>query len=294
MTALLPESSAHRPPGPLRHAIRERLVVNRWYIHLLLWTIVLFMGFPLFYAVLVSTQSNAQMFRLQLTPGDSFGINLQAVLDRNIARLMFNTFAVASMVTFGKAALSIFSGMALVYFRFPGKSLVFGFILVALMVPGEVTIIALFRLVALDLGWGNTWTALVVPAVASPTGVFLFRQHFASITPELSEAAQLDGANPLQFLFRVLLPLSRNAVAALVVIMFIGAWNSYLWPLLIVTNPDLQVIQVGLSTLDDGLEIGRTFGPIMLGAVIASIPPITIFVLMQKQFLQGFALTRDK
>lgn len=294
MTPITPGSSVEKPPGPRLQAIRELLVVKRWYIHLLLWIIVLFMGFPLFYAVLVSTQSNAQMFRLQLTPGDSFGINLEAVLDRNIARLMFNTFAVASMVTFGKAALSIFSGMALVYFRFPGKSLVFGFILVALMVPGEVTVIALFRLVALDLGWGNTWTALVIPAVASPTGVFLFRQHFASITPELSEAAQLDGANPLQFLFRVLLPLSRNAVAALVVIMFIGAWNSYLWPLLIVTNPDLQVIQVGLSTLDDGLEIGRTYGPIMLGAVIASIPPIIIFVLMQKQFLQGFALTRNK
>ena len=294
MTAFIPKTFVDKPPGPLLRAIGERLVVKRWYIHLLLWIVVLFMGFPLFYAALVSTQSNAQMFRLQLTPGESFGINLEAVLDRNIARLMFNTFAIAIMVTFGKAALSIFSGMALVYFRFPGKSLVFGFILVALMVPGEVTIIALFRLVALDLGWGNTWTALVVPAVASPTGVFLFRQHFASISPELSEAAQLDGANPLQFLFRVLLPLSRNTVAALIVIMFIGAWNSYLWPLLILTNPDLQVIQVGLSTLDDGLEIGRTFGPIMLGAVIASIPPIFIFVLMQKQFLQGFALTRDK
>ena len=135
MTAITPKTFGH----PLLQAIREQLVVKRWYIHLLLWIVVLFMGFPLFYAALVSTQSNAQMFRLQLTPGDSFGINLQAVLDRNIARLMFNTFAVASMVTFGKAFLSIFSGMALVYFRFPGKSVVFGFILVALMVPGEVT-----------------------------------------------------------------------------------------------------------------------------------------------------------
>ena len=274
--------------------MREQVSAKRWYIHILLWIAVIFMGFPLFYAALVSTQNNAQMFRLQMTPGDSFSFNLQTVLDRNIARLMFNTFAVATMVTLGKVVLSVFSGMALVYFRFPGKALVFGFILAALMVPGEVTIIALFRLVALELGWGNTWTALVVPAVASPTGVFLFRQHFASITPELSEAAQLDGANPLQFLLRVLLPLSRNTVTALVVIMFIAAWNSYLWPLLIVTNPDLQVIQVGLSTLDDGVEIGRTWGPIMLGAVIASLPPIAIFVLMQKQFLQGFALTRHK
>jgi sn-glycerol 3-phosphate transport system permease protein len=293
MTAGTPRSSADRPP-PLWRVLRAQLSAKRWYIHILLWIAVLFMGFPLFYAALVSTQNNAQMFRMQLIPGDSFSFNLQAVLDRSIARMMFNTFAVATMATTGKVVLSIFSGMALVYFRFPGKSLVFGIILAALMVPGEVTIIALFRLVALELGWGNTWTALIVPAVASPTGVFLFRQHFASITPELSEAAQLDGANPLQFLVRVLLPMSRNTVTALVVIMFIGAWNSYLWPLLIITNPDLQVIQVGLSTLDDGLEIGRTYGPIMLGAVIASIPPIAIFVLMQKQFLQGFALTRHK
>ena len=293
MTALTRRHADDQPP-PLFRLFREQVSAKRWYVHILLWITVIFMGFPLFYAALVSTQNNAQMFRLQMFPGDSFSFNLQTVLDRNIARLMFNTFAVATMVTLGKVVLSIFSGMALVYFRFPGKSLVFGFILAALMVPGEVTIIALFRLVALELGWGNTWTALVVPAVASPTGVFLFRQHFASITPELSEAAQLDGAGPLQFLLRVLVPLSRNTVTALVVIMFIAAWNSYLWPLLIVTNPDLQVIQVGLSTLDDGVEIGRTWGPIMLGAVIASIPPIAIFVLMQKQFLQGFALTRSK
>ncbi len=292
MTAFIRKTLEEKPS--LFRVLRKQLTSKRWYIHIFLWIAVLFMGFPLFYAALVSTQDNAQMFRLQLIPGDSFNFNLQTVLDRNIARLMFNTLAVATMVTLGKVVLSIFSGMALVYFRFPGKSLVFGVILAALMVPGEVTIIALFRLVALELGWGNSWTALVVPAVASPTGVFLFRQHFASITPELSEAAQLDGANPLQFLLRVLLPLSRNTVTALVVIMFIGAWNSYLWPLLILTNPDLQVIQVGLSTLDDGLEIGRTYGPIMLGAIIASIPPIIIFVLMQKQFLQGFALTRHK
>ncbi|MCY4019689.1 MAG: carbohydrate ABC transporter permease [Chloroflexi bacterium] len=293
MTARTRRRRDDQPP-PLFRLLREQISFRRWYIHILLWIAVIFMGFPLFYAALVSTQNNAQMFRLQMIPGDSFSFNLQTVLDRNIARLMFNTFAVATMVTLGKVVLSIFSGMALVYFRFPAKSLVFGFILAALMVPGEVTIIALFRLVALELGWGNTWTALVVPAVASPTGVFLFRQHFASITPELSEAAQLDGAGPLQFLLRVLVPLSRNTITALVVIMFIGGWNSYLWPLLIVTNPDLQVIQVGLSTLDDGVEIGRTWGPIMLGAVIASIPPIFIFVLMQKQFLQGFALTRSK
>jgi len=135
MTALT-RRRAHDQPPPLFRFLREQVSAKRWYVHILLWIAVIFMGFPLFYAALVSTQNNAQMFRLQMIPGDSFGFNLQTVLDRNIARLMFNTFAVASMVTLGKVVLSIFSGMALVYFRFPAKSLVFGFILAALMVPG--------------------------------------------------------------------------------------------------------------------------------------------------------------
>jgi len=274
--------------------IIRNIYANRWYVHVLLWIAIIFMGFPVFYAILTSTQTNSQIFTYQITPGTSFNDNLSVVLEQNITQMMLNTFIVASLITLGKAILSIFSGMALVYFRFPGKYIVFGFILAGLMVPGEVTIIALFRLVALELGWGNTWTALVIPAVASSTGTFLFRQHFASIPPELSEAAQLDGANPIQFLFRVLIPLSWNTIGALVVIMFVGAWNSFAWPLLIITNPDLQVIQVGLSRLSAALEVGQTYGPIMLGAVIASIPPILVFIAMQKQFLSGFAITRDK
>jgi sn-glycerol 3-phosphate transport system permease protein len=273
---------------------QSRLAGSTWYIHLLLWVVVIFMMFPVLYAMLTSTQSNAEMFRLQMTPGDHFGINLKAVLDRDIVLLLFNTFVVAGMITVGKVVLSLFGGMALVYFRFPGKNLVFILILSALMIPGEVTIIALYRLVVMDLGWGNTWTAIVVPALATPTGLFLFRQHFAGITPELCEAAQLDGATPLQFLFRILLPISKATVAALVTIMFISGWNNYLWPSLVITDPKKQVIQVGLSSLDAGLEVGATYGPIMLGAVIASIVPILVFVLMQKQFMQGFAITRDK
>ena len=119
MTAFTRKTLEHKPP--LFRILREQLSGKRWYIHILLWIAVLFMGFPLFYAALVSTQNNAQMFRMQLIPGDSFNFNLQTVLDRNIARLMFNTFAVATMVTVGKVVLSVFSGMALVYFRFPGQ-----------------------------------------------------------------------------------------------------------------------------------------------------------------------------
>ena len=122
MTALTHRRTADKPP-PLIRLVRDQLSAKRWYIHILLWIAVIFMGFPLFYAALVSTQNNAQMFRMQMIPGNSFSSNLQTVLERNIVRPMFNAFAVATMVTLGKVILSIFSGMALVYLRFPARRL---------------------------------------------------------------------------------------------------------------------------------------------------------------------------
>ena len=160
------------------------------------------------------------------------------------------------------------------------------------MMPTEILILSLFRFVN-SLGWGNTYLALIVPFIASATGAFLFRQHFANIPAELSEAAQLDGATPIQFLFRVLVPMSWNTIGALTVIQFVYVWNFYLWPALIIQGQERQVIQVGLRTLAGG-DVSTSYGPLMLGAVVASLPPLIVFLLLQKQFMSGFALSRDK
>src|SRR5690606_24303902 len=148
-----------------------------------------------------------------------------------LGNYMLNSTIVAVAVTVGKTVLSLLAGLAFVYFRFPGKWLVFGFVLLTLMMPTEILVVALFRLV-INLGWGNTYLALIVPFLASATGAFLFRQHFSNIPAELSEAAQLDGATPLQFLWKVLVPLSWNTIGALTVIQFVYVWNFYLWPVL--------------------------------------------------------------
>ncbi len=272
----------------------QRILPKRWYAHLILSIAVVFMGIPLLYALIVSTQGNAEVFSYQFTPGDKFARNWQVVMEqRNLGRYMLNSVFISITMTVGKVIFSLLAGLAFVYFRFPGKWLVFGFVLLTLMMPTEVMAIALFRLIS-GIGWGDTYTSLLVPFFASATGVFLFRQHFASIPAELSEAAQLDGANPLQFLLRVLIPISWNTIAALFVIQFLYAWNQYLWPLMIMQNQERQVVQVGLRTLVSGIETGDSFGPLMLGAVIASIPPLLVFIFLQKQFMSGFALTRDK
>ena len=285
-------SASRNEPGP-GPSLLKRIVPKRWYIHAMLWIVCLIVGFPLLYAMIVSTQTNAEVLTFQFSPGSSFERNFWAVIrNRSLGQFMMNSVVQALIVTVGKTILSLLAGLAFVYFRFPGKWIVFGFVLITLMMPTEMLIIALFRVVS-GLGWGDTLLAITVPFLASATGAFLFRQHFANLPAELSEAAQLDGAGPLVFLFRVLLPLSWNTIGALAVIQFIYVWNMYLWPLLIIKDERLQVVQVGLRSLQN-FDAALTYGPLMMGAVIASIPPMLVFVLLQKQFMSGFSITRDK
>ncbi|MFQ3534277.1 MAG: carbohydrate ABC transporter permease [Aggregatilineales bacterium] len=271
-----------------------RLLPKRLGAHIFLTVACLIIGFPLIYATIVSTQTNADVFAYRFSFGSALADNLNTVMNaRNLGTYMSNTIFTAVAVTFGKTVLSLLAGLAFVYFKFPGKWLLFGFVLITLMMPTEILIVALLRLVVIDLGWGSTYQALIVPFIASATGTFLFRQHFANIPAELSEAAQLDGATPLQFLWRVLIPISWNTIGALAVIQFIYVWNMYLWPRLVITDSARQVVQVGLQSLIS-TDTGITYGPLMLGAVIASLPPVIVFVLLQKQFMSGFALGRDK
>jgi sn-glycerol 3-phosphate transport system permease protein len=277
---------------PTRRKIRW--IPKRWYAHVILVLACLFLGTPLMYAMIVGTQTRPEINRYELKPGSGFLDNWDIVFkQRNLQKYMINSAIMTAAITIGKTILSLLAGLAFVYFRFPGKWLAFGFVLITLMMPTEVLIIALFRFIN-QLNWDNSFLALIVPFLASATGAFLFRQHFANIPAELSEAAQLDGANPLQFLFRVLVPMSWNTIGALAVVQSLYAWNMYLWPNMIINKADLDVVQVGISTLRAGEGGGIQYGPLMLGAVIASLPPLFVFILLQKQFMSGFSLSRDK
>jgi sn-glycerol 3-phosphate transport system permease protein len=289
LNALLKRTSTtytDREPEPLR------LIPRRWPVHLGLLLSCFIIAFPLIYAILIATQSNSDVYRYNLGFGDSLATNWDVVINqRDIGVYMGNTLAMAVSISIGKTILSLMAGLAFVYFRFPGKWVVFGFVLLTLMMPTEVIFVGLFHFVS-DLPF-STFTKLIIPFLASATGVFLFRQHFASIPHELVEAAQLDGANPLQFLVRILVPMSWNTIGALVVIQFLYAWNMYLWPRMIISDQTIQVVQVGIRALLS-TDTGIAYGPLMLAAVLTSIPPVLVFILLQRQFMSGFALTRDK
>ncbi len=273
---------------------RKGLVRGRsWPFHIALLVAVFAIAFPLIYAALIATQSNAEIFQYQASPGSALGTNFESVwVKRDFGNAMWNSFQQAMYVTIGKTVLSLLAGLAFAYFRFRGKWIVFFFVLVTLMMPTEVMILAMFRLVS-GFGWQDTMASIVVPFMASATGAFLFRQHFANMPSELLEASQIDGASPIKFLTKVLIPLSWNIIAALFVIQFVYTWNMFLWPSLIIRDDAAQVVQVALQTLLN-IDGALTYGPLMLAAIIASIPPALVFVAMQKPFMSGFVLSQDK
>ncbi|MCA0456631.1 MAG: carbohydrate ABC transporter permease [Chloroflexi bacterium] len=266
------------------------------FIHLALIVICFIVGFPMIFTIIKSTQNLGQIMAYppNLMPGDQIVQNYTAAWNTsNLVRLMSNTIVVAVAVTLGKTITSLLAGMAFVYFRFPLKGPLFIFVLLTLMMPTDILIVALFRLMG-QLRWTNTLQALIVPFLASATGTLLFRQHFSNIPAELNDAAQIDGAGPFRYLRSILIPLSWNVIGALAMIQFIGVWNQYLWPLLIINDNQRQLVQVALKGITvNALDAGN-WGVALAAAVIASIPPLIMFLALQESFLRGFTLTREK
>jgi sn-glycerol 3-phosphate transport system permease protein len=270
---------------------------TRYWTHLALIAVCIFMACPALYALQVATLTVEQAFDVPprlFPPSNDFFENARTLFNtQDFDRLLWNTITVAAVSVFTKTALAMLAGLAFVYYHFPGKIFLFFLVLLTLLMPTEIILVPLFNLVA-DLEWGakHPKLALTVPFLATATGVFLFRQHFSNIPRELVEAAQMDGASPLRFLFSVLLPMSWNVIGAHVVIQFIYMWHQYAWPLFVV-EPGEQLIQVGVrNAATSGSQ--TDFGLLMTAGVIASLPPLILFLLLQRQFMNGFALTRDK
>lgn len=268
----------------------------KYLTHISLILACLVVGFPMLYSILKSTQNLGQIMAYppNFSIGNQMFQNYQEAWETgNLARLMTNTVLVALAVTAGKTITSLLAGMAFVYFRFPLRGFLFMFVLLTLMMPTDILIVALYRFMG-QIRWTDTFQALVAPFIASATGTLLFRQHFANIPTELADAAQIDGAGPLRYLWSVLIPISWNVIGALAMIQFIGVWNQYLWPLLVMNSNDRQLVQVALKGITNNALDQGNWGVALAAAVIASIPPLIVFLLLQESFLRGFALTRDK
>lgn len=259
-------------------------------IHLLLLVAVGLIAFPLYYAFVISTQSLDEVVQRPplLVPSTHLLENYaQAWQKSHMGRLLFNSAVVAVVIAVGKIAISMLSAFAIVYFDFRGRQAVFWMIFLTLMLPIPVRILPTYEVVG-DLGWLNTYAGLTVPLMASATATFLFRQFYLTIPNELAEAAQLDGAGPVRFLWSFLLPLSWANIAALFVVLFIYGWNEYFWPLLITNTEAMRTVVIGLESLipRSGTEL-PTWNLIMAGAMMALLPPVAVIIVMQRWFVKG-------
>jgi sn-glycerol 3-phosphate transport system permease protein len=271
-----------------------------FFAHAVLVTGVALVAFPLWVTFVASTLTYEQIVNvpMPLLPGDQLLENYGQVLAAGSKRgssapvgtMLVNSLVMALCITVGKIAISILSAFAIVYFRFPLRNFFFWMIFVTLMLPIEVRIIPTFK-VAADLGMLDSYAGLVLPAIASATATFLFRQFFLTIPDELAEAARIDGAGPMRFFGDVVLPLSKTNIAALFVILFIFGWNQYLWPLLITSREEMYTVVIGIKRMIAGGDATTEWHLIMATAMLAMLPPALVVLLMQKWFVKGLVET---
>lgn len=205
-----------------------------------------------------------------------------------IGRLFFNSLMVAVLSTLGQLITSSLAAYVFARVEFRGRDALFMLYLATLMIPFQVTITPLFILMRW-LGWLNTYQGLIVPSLFSAFGTFLLRQSFLTIPRELEDAAVIDGASPITIYSRIILPLSKPALATLALFAFMGSWNSFLWPLFIVRDEQLMTLPLGLATLH-----GRwltQWNLVMAGSVITIVPMLIVYLLTQRYFERGVLLS---
>jgi sn-glycerol 3-phosphate transport system permease protein len=262
--------------------------LGRALTYALLLAVTFVLLFPLLYAISGSLMSAQELSRYPpaLLPSsprlNSFADVLRAI---PLARQYLNSAVVAIAVTVGQLATATLSAYAFAFLRFPFRNAAFAAFLATMMIPWEAVIIPNYLLMAQG-GLINTYPALILPFLAAGFGTFLLRQFFLSFPRDLYEAALVDGCGHLRFLWTILVPLSRPALASLGIYAFLQTWNQYFWPLLVTKTSAMQTLQIGISSLRD-TEAATAPNFILAGVVLALIPTLLLIYLGQRHIVRG-------
>jgi len=259
-------------------------------IHVVMVPLALLWLFPIYLMAVFSTMPDRAIFDpgINLLPTTGFIDNFRIIEDTTgFTRTLINSFVVAVVFTAVSILLTSMAGWALARYRFVGRGAIAGLVLGTLTLPYFVIVIPQYIMVARDFGLANTWFALIVPPLFSSLGVLFMRQAFVMMPGELFDAARVEGVKEWQIFTRVALPMARPTMAALGIILFLASWNNYLWPLLINTQNDMLTAPVALGALIGVTKV--SWGGIMVGAVMMTLPMLVMFVLLQRQFVSGIA-----
>jgi multiple sugar transport system permease protein len=255
--------------------------------------IILFIGgmamiFPFVWMVSSSLKNAQDIYTLSLVPPNPTLDNYTTVLqDTSYVRWFANSLIIAGITTISVAFFDSLAGYTLAKFRFPGATVIFILILSTLMVPTEMLVIPWY-VMSIEMGWTDSYWGIMFPGVISAFGVFLMRQFFMGVPNDLIDAARLDGFSEFRIFWSIALPLVKPAVAALCIFTFLGNWNAYIWPLIVVRSDEMRTLPVGIAFFSS--ESGSAFQLIMAAASLATIPVIIIFLIFQRHIIKGIAL----
>ncbi len=253
--------------------------------YVLLVVVALVVLFPIYTMVVAAFKPSDRFFVNPLVP-DGFTLDVirEAWTAGRLGRYLFNSLVVALVVTAFQVVSSVLAAYAFAILKFPLKNLFFVLFIATLLVPLEATLVVNFDTVD-ALGWANTYQGLALPFLATAFGVFLMRQVFLSLPPDLRDAARIDGVGHLGFLIHIGIPLVRPTLGALALFAFLGSWNQYLWPNLIVNQTDMNTVQSGLRVLSrSNLDQPNL---VMAGTFVAAIPVAVVLLLFQRQLVRG-------
>ena len=266
-----------------------------WWIYILLIIGIILLVGPFIWMVLGSIKTTGELRQVPPTwlPENPTLDNYAELFDRlSFFRYFLNSTVVAVAVTAGNVIFCSMLGYALAKLSFPGKRILFAVVLGTLMVPAIVTFMPLFVLVA-NLNLANTHAGLILPFLVGAFGVFLMRQFIGGIPDELLDAARIDGAGEHYIFWRIVMPLCGPAIATLTILTFLGSWNSFLWPLVVASTEDMYTLPVALALFATGQQ-ETNVALLMAGSVVVILPVLIIFIVLQRYFTQGIAMTGIK
>ena len=272
--------------------MKRRTLIIDIAVYLALGAVGISMLVPFGWMLIASLRDKTEFFSQVgslLPSGPHWDNYLQAWTSVPFASFFANSVLVAVCVTLSQLITCSFAAYAFARMRFKGRDALFIAYLSTMMVPTQVTMIPLFALMV-KLHWIDSYFALIVPFLASAYGCFLLRQFFLTIPRELEDAATVDGCGHWSIFARIILPLSKPALSAFGVIAFLGSWNSFIWPLIVINRPSMKTLPIGLQSLQGYYGDGN-WAVLMAGAVVAALPMLIIFLIAQKQFIEGITLT---
>ena len=267
---------------------RPKVRSARLLLHALLIVGALISLFPFYWMTVLATHQSSAIFQFppKLLPGNQFLVNFGHVQENiNLWGSMANTLLVALSVTFLVLFFDSLAAFSFAKYDFPGRKIFFTLVIATFLLPAQLATIPQFLIMA-ELGWVSTLKALIVPAAANAFGIFWMRQYMITAIPdELIDAARIDGCGFFRQYLHVCLPTVRPALGFLGIFTFIGAWNEFMWPLIVLNDPSKLTLQVALSQLNTAH--GTDYGMLMAGALVSVIPLIIVFLAGARQFLSG-------